>query len=130
MIQRACLRSTIIPKGGGKDGNAPLYIAKDDIIEIHFYSMMRDKSLWGDDAEIFKPERWEKIRPRWEYTPFGGGPRTCPALRLVFTECAFVMVTMVRDFERLELRDKEMEWKEEMRLKFESKNGCLVALYH
>ncbi|CAH0597759.1 unnamed protein product [Chrysodeixis includens] len=35
-------------------------------------------SVWGPDAEEFKPERWEKL-DSWpkEYMPFGVGRRTC-----------------------------------------------------
>jgi hypothetical protein len=39
--------------------------------------MHRRKDLYGDDAEEFIPERWEHLRPTWEYLPFNGGPRIC-----------------------------------------------------
>lgn len=90
--------------------------------------MCRDQTFWGSDVDKFVPERWEHARPGWEYTPFGGGPRTCPGQRLVFAESAFVLVTLLRKFNRVECRDPELEWKEEMRMTFQSKNGCLVGL--
>ena len=36
--------------------------------------MHRDRELWGEDAENFKPERWSDAKPTWEYLPFNGGP--------------------------------------------------------
>ena len=90
--------------------------------------MMRDPDFWGPDAEEFLPERWDTVRPSWEYLPFGGGPRQCPETRLVFTECAFTTVRIMREFARLENRDDEFEWKEQMRMTWQSKNGTLVGL--
>jgi cytochrome P450 len=90
--------------------------------------MMRDETFWGQDVNEFVPERWDHVRPGWEYTPFGGGPRVCPGQRLVFTESAYVLATLLRKFSKIENRDPVVEWKEEMRMTFQSKNGCLVGL--
>lgn len=35
---------------------------------------------------------------------------------------------MLREFPKLENRDTEMEWKEQMRMTWQSKNGTLVGL--
>jgi cytochrome P450 len=126
--QRQCVKTTILPFGGGQDGKSPLYVEKGDLVEINYRSMCRDKSFWGSDADRFKPERWSLVRPGWQYTPFGGGPRACPGMRLTFTESAYVLVTILRMFDGLINRDPEIEWKEECRLTFQSKNGCLVSL--
>jgi cytochrome P450 monooxygenase len=125
---RECLSTTVIPSGGGKDGYSPLLVQKGDLIEVNFRAQHRDKSFWGDDADEFVPERWARIRPTWEYIPFSGGPRICPAFKLVYTECEYIMVTMVRQFSRLENRDEVNEWVEERRLTFQSRNGAKVGL--
>ncbi|KAF7896715.1 uncharacterized protein EAF01_009118 [Botrytis porri] len=39
--------------------------------------MQRRKDLFGEDVETFGPERWDQIRPKWEFLPFNGGPRIC-----------------------------------------------------
>lgn len=98
------------------------------MVEINYRAMCRDKMFWGEDVNIFRPERWGTVRLGWEYTPFGGGPRSCPGMRLVFTETAYVLVNLLRAFQKIENRDPELEWKEQFRLTVQSKNGCIVGL--
>ena len=126
--QRQCLSTTILPVGGGPTGEDPLLVSKGDIIEVYYRAMHRSKDLWGDDADEYRPDRWDTARPEWAYTPFGGGPRICPGQRLVYTESAYVLVRMLRAFERIENRDPVVEWEEETRMTFQSKNGTKVGL--
>jgi cytochrome P450 len=80
---REALHDTILPLGGGEDGQSPLFVPKGQIVAWDLYSMHRRKDIYGVDADVFKPERWldsddEKgLRPGWAYLPFNGGPRTC-----------------------------------------------------
>lgn len=118
----------MLPRGGGKDGLSPLFVEKGDLIETNFRAQHRDKLFWGEDADDFRPKRWETVRPGWEYIPFSGGPRICPAFRLVYTECEYIMVTVIREFARLENRDEVLEWVEDRRLTYQSLNGAKVGL--
>ena len=68
---------TILPRGGGDDGQSPLFVPKGQSVQWSLYTMHRRKDFYGEDAEDFKPERWETLRPGWEYLPFNGGPRIC-----------------------------------------------------
>ncbi|KAI1073725.1 cytochrome P450 [Whalleya microplaca] len=128
LISRQCIKEVVLPSGGGKDGTAPLYLRKGDIVEMNFRCILRDKDFWGNDADQFRPERWDNLRPTWEYTPFGGGPRICPGFRLVFAEVAYTMVKILREFERLESRD-DRPWTEETRATFQNLHGAKVALF-
>ena len=61
------------------------------------YLTQRNKKVYGDDAEEYRPERWlegNKFGPN-EYFPFGGGRRACVGmnqarqqLRIIFAEFA------------------------------------------
>lgn len=80
---REALKDTVIPIGGGEDGMSPVFIAKGTMVAWDTYTMHRRKDFFGEDAEIFRPERWldengqKGLRPGWEYLPFNGGPRIC-----------------------------------------------------
>lgn len=73
-------KTTLLPSGGGPDGNSPVMIQKGTGIGISVYHMHRQMSLYGEDANEFRPERWEgpeldKIG--FGYLDFHGGPRVC-----------------------------------------------------
>jgi cytochrome P450 len=75
---RQALRDTVLPTGGGPDGNQPIAIAKGTGVTFSVYVMHRRKDLWGEDAAEWKPERWAGLKPGWNYLAFSGGPRHCP----------------------------------------------------
>lgn len=74
---RQATRDTSLPKGGGPDGQSPLFVSKGTIVMYNVYAMHRDSQVFGHDVDEFIPERWEGLRPGWGYLPFNGGPRIC-----------------------------------------------------
>lgn len=58
-------------------------VRKGDMVAYQPYAMGRMKTIWGDDAEKFKPERWLDengvFRPEspFKFTAFQAGPRIC-----------------------------------------------------
>ncbi|KAI4264891.1 MAG: hypothetical protein L6R42_000005 [Xanthoria sp. 1 TBL-2021] len=82
---RTAIRNTILPVGGGPDMKSPVFVAKGEGIAYSVYSMHRRPDLYGMDAELFRPERWEEdlpinqnpINAKWGFLPFNGGPRMC-----------------------------------------------------
>lgn len=91
--------------------------------------MHRDKKIWGDDADMFRPERWENIeKPGWTYIPFSAGPRVCPGRQITLTESAYVLVRLMQKFKALENRDPVWEFVEQSRLTVESRNRVKVGL--
>ena len=78
---RSALQTTTLPVGGGRNGKAPILVRKGEAVGYCVYTMHRRKDIYGDDAEQFRPSRWDEERLRkfgWAYLPFNGGPRTCP----------------------------------------------------
>ncbi|KAM0802942.1 putative cytochrome P450 [Usnea florida] len=123
---RACIKDTALPTGGGPDGTQPIFCAKGDIVHCNRYLMHRDPDLWGLDAEVFRPERWQHARPMWNFVPFGGGPRICPAHVMVDTECGYAIVRLLQRFKEVVARDDE-PYTGVMRVGPSNKNGCRVA---
>jgi cytochrome P450 len=65
--------------GGGPDGQSPIFVAKGTMCPFSIHAMHRREDLWGPDAGLFRPERWDadKAIHTWDYLPFNGGPRIC-----------------------------------------------------
>ena len=74
---------TVLPVGGGPDGQSPVFVAQGDSCSYYTSATQKRKDLYGDDAEEFRPERWldmdgkKGLRPGWGFLPFGGGARVC-----------------------------------------------------
>jgi cytochrome P450 len=69
-------------------------IAAGDIISIWPWLIHRHKALW-DDPDAFDPDRFgpatKQQRHRFQYIPFGGGPRLCVGMRFAMSEALTVM---------------------------------------
>lgn len=82
---RTALCTTILPTGGGPDRTSPVLIPEGSSVAYSVYTMHRRPDLYGMDAELFRPERWDEPMPlgqnetnsKWGYLPFNGGPRVC-----------------------------------------------------
>jgi cytochrome P450 len=96
------MRDTTIPRGGGSDGTEPVFVPKGTEVLFPVFTMHRDKDLWGDDADTFRPERWEENPIHtWDYLPFGGGPRICIGQQFALTETAYALVRLVQHFDEI-----------------------------
>lgn len=74
---RKATTNTYLPRGGGPSGRSPMLVEKGNLFLYSVFSMHRRKDLWGQDADEFKPERWEGRQPGPEFLPFNSGPRIC-----------------------------------------------------
>lgn len=74
---RQALKDTVLPSGGGSDGQFPIFVPKGTPIILNFFAMHHRADIWGSDVEEFRPERWEEKQIDRSFSPFGGGPRKC-----------------------------------------------------
>jgi cytochrome P450 len=65
-----------------------------DLVSIWPWIIHRHKKLW-DHPDVFDPERFtperRKAYHRFQYIPFGGGPRTCVGARLAMAEALTIL---------------------------------------
>jgi cytochrome P450 len=70
-----------------------------DLISIWPWLVHRHRNLW-DDPDAFDPSRWTDEaragRHRFQYIPFGGGPRVCVGMRFAMAEALTVLATWLR----------------------------------
>ncbi|KAL8669813.1 MAG: hypothetical protein Q9168_005617 [Polycauliona sp. 1 TL-2023] len=136
---RTALEATTIPLGGGPDGTKPVMIRKGEAVGYSVYVMHRLKKLYGEDANAFRPERWDPDVDNavdlknigWGYLPFNGGPRICLGQEFALLEAGFVVVRILQKFRSFELGPKDKDIaagteNQEVTLVVASTNGCRV----
>jgi cytochrome P450 len=69
---------------------------------VAIYAIHRDPALWEDplrfDPDRFSPGR-SVGRDRWQYLPFGGGPRACIGDHFAMLEATLALATILRRIE-------------------------------
>ncbi|KAJ8463981.1 hypothetical protein ONZ45_g17392 [Pleurotus djamor] len=82
-------------------------VHKGQLLFVPILPMNRMKSIWGEDALEFKPERWEAVPEGATAIPgiwgnmmtFLGGPRACIGWRFSVVETKALLFTLIRSFE-------------------------------
>ena len=74
-------------------------VKKGDFGFALIYIMHRHKMLW-DHPERFDPDRFSEARAkgmaRFQYMPFGAGPRICIGMKFAYMEAVAILATLVR----------------------------------
>lgn len=69
------------------------------MVLVGIYALHRDPALW-DNAMVFDPDRFSPEnshgRDRWQYLPFGGGPRSCIGDHFAMLEATLGLATIIR----------------------------------
>ncbi|KAF9146169.1 hypothetical protein BGX30_003514 [Mortierella sp. GBA39] len=90
-------------------------IPKGTEIQLSPATLHKLKSVWGEDAEEFKPERWMDpssfseedqqsinfvtVDMMWAYMPFLTGPRNCIGSKVALIEIKVILYYLLIDFE-------------------------------
>lgn len=90
--------------------------------------MHRRENYNGAEALEFRPERWENLRPGWEYLPFNRVPRICLGQQYALMEASYATIRLIQTFPSIESRD-DREWREWLTVTLASRVGCKVALF-
>jgi cytochrome P450 len=84
-----------VPVGGYR-------VAAGTILIVGIYALHRDPLLWNDPL-VFDPDRFTPQnsvgRDRWQYLPFGAGPRSCVGDHFAMLEATLALATIVRKTE-------------------------------
>lgn len=77
------------------------------VLSVPTYSIHHSKEIWGEDADEFRPERWEKLTPRQKnaFIPFSYGPRACVGRNVAEMEMKLIVASWVRRYDVTLLQD-------------------------
>ncbi|MCP3032562.1 bifunctional cytochrome P450/NADPH--P450 reductase [Halobacillus sp. A1] len=94
-------------------------VEKGDTFTLLLPELHRDTSVWGEDAEEFKPERFEDPAniPHHAYKPFGNGQRACIGQQFALHEATLVLGMVLQHFELEDHTDYELDVKETLTFK-------------
>lgn len=83
------------------------------VLSVPTYTIHHSKEIWGQDAEEYRPERWEKVTPRQKnaFIPFSHGPRACVGRNVAELEMKLIVATWARRYS-VTLRQGEMQTRE------------------
>ncbi|KAF2649655.1 cytochrome P450 [Lophiostoma macrostomum CBS 122681] len=126
---RVALRDTILPTGGGSTGTYPIFAPAGTVFGTAFSTLHRDKQIWGADAELFRPSRWENgfQPPPFTFMPFGGGLRQCLAQQKATMETSYIVARLLQEFEDIKSEDDRM-YKGQFALTAKNANGCWISV--
>ncbi|KAH0686301.1 hypothetical protein KY289_017053 [Solanum tuberosum] len=101
---KVCLSDDTFPDG--------FKVRKGDAVAYQPWAMGRMTSLWGDDAEDFRPERWIdengcfRQESPFKFTAFQGGPRICLGKEFAYRQMKIFSAVLLGTF-RFKLSDEE-----------------------
>ncbi|KAI0170695.1 cytochrome P450 [Pestalotiopsis sp. NC0098] len=117
----------IVPSGGAKICGQ--FMPEGTIVGVNAAVVHRDRQIFGEDADEFRPERWlcdeekAKVMDRHLLT-FGAGARTCIGKNISIMEMGKLVPQVLRQF-HLEWASDEPAWKVETYW-FSKQTGLLV----
>ncbi|ONK72079.1 uncharacterized protein A4U43_C04F15470 [Asparagus officinalis] len=96
------------------------HITEGTRVAVNVWAMGRDKGIWGDDAESFRPERFEESSVdfgggSFEFLPFGAGRRMCPAIGFGLATVEIALAHLVHCFDWEVVDGEELDMREAIR---------------
>ena len=133
---REATKTTILPTGGGPDGQSPILVRKGEVVVFSQYVNSRKLNIYGPDAYDFRPERWERdelANIGWAYFPFNGGPRQCLGEDFALMEVSYTIVRLLQASSVVALPEGEKvepvgTERQRLTLVLSSADGCRVKI--
>ncbi|MCY7931057.1 bifunctional cytochrome P450/NADPH--P450 reductase CypB, partial [Bacillus inaquosorum] len=94
-------------------------ISKGQPVTVLIPKLHRDQNAWGEDAEDFRPERFEDPSsiPHHAYKPFGNGQRACIGMQFALQEATMVLGLVLKHFDLMNHTGYELKIKEALTIK-------------
>ncbi len=121
---KQCEQATTLPDG--------TLLPKSAIVVWCTWAMNRSKLIWGEDADLFRPERWLEdgkliSRTAYEFPVFNGGPRTCLGKKMAESMAIMVIARLIMEFDFTAVDGKERISRNSLTLPMEGGLPCFVT---
>jgi cytochrome P450 len=122
---KQCEEPTTLPDG--------TFLPASSVVVWCTWAMNRSELIWGEDAHVFRPERWLEdgkliSKTAFEYPVFNGGPRTCLGKRMAESVAVMVIAKLIWEFEFVLGEQKERISKNSLTLPMEGGLPCRVKI--
>lgn len=110
-------------------------VKKGDMVAYLPYAMGRMKFIWGDDAEVFRPERWLdedgafKPESPFKFTAFQAGPRICLGKEFAYRQMKIYAAILISFF-TFKLSDENRDVKYRTMLTLHIHQGLHLQAFH
>jgi benzoate 4-monooxygenase len=94
----------IVPAGGSEVCGR--WFPEGTTVSVPAYTIHRDPAVWGEDADVYRPERWfeqNKEAMNKAFVPFSFGPRSCVGRNLASMELLLLISTIVYRYDVMPL---------------------------
>ena len=95
---KECTAETVFPDG--------TFLPRGTVVMWAPWAMGRSRSIWGYDADTFRPARWLDIssqqlisKSAFEFPVFNGGPRACLGRKMAEVLAVYVIGSLLWDYE-------------------------------
>lgn len=113
-----------------------MLVRKGELVVFSQYVNSRKKNIYGEDADDFRPERWqtgELQKVGWAYFPFSGGPRQCLGEDFALMEVSHTIIRILQTFPHVILpsgveNEPVGSEKQRLTLVLSSADGCKVEI--
>lgn len=123
---KTCFSDDVLPDG--------FCVRKGDSMDYQPYPMGRMERLWGEDAMVFRPERWldeeGHFHPEspFKFTAFQAGPRICMGKEFAYRQMKIYSAVLLNFFE-FKLSDVNQEAKYIISITLVIENGLHLHAY-
>ncbi|MCJ1403739.1 hypothetical protein MMC11_006962 [Xylographa trunciseda] len=139
--ERRARTDTVLPRGGGLDGQSPILIVQGTSVVWSTYALNRQAGIHGMDSADFRPERWLTsglpqldsgpmlLQSKEAFIPFGSGPRNCLGQQFATLQTSYIAARLLTAFEHFELRDGDAPFQEAAAVTYFNRRGTWIKFY-
>ncbi|KAH7920155.1 cytochrome P450 [Leucogyrophana mollusca] len=98
----------VVPEGGLTVNG--MHFPQGTVLSVPTYTIHRDKEVWGEDADIFRPERWfegDRAAMQKAFNPFSFGPRSCIGRNLASMELLVIISSIFHRYDFVLAKSKQ-----------------------